>query len=104
MTIRWVALAAVLMFVMGALVFASACDPCASCSGEGPTATPTQAANGCLPSSSIAVLVQGTNATVYAPQGNWGGGNVAVKVVPIETSGGIGTGGASTAIETAHVP
>jgi len=104
MTIRWVALTAVLMFVLGALVFASACDPCASCSGEGPTATPTQAANGCLPSSSIAVLVQGTNATVYAPQGNWGGGTSAVKVVPIETSGGIGTGGAPTSVVTGHVP
>src|ERR1035437_6347676 len=58
-----------------------------------PTATPTPAPNACLPSSSLSVLVQGSNATAYLPQGNWGGGSSSVKVVPIETSSGIGTGG-----------
>jgi len=70
-----------------------------------PTATPTAAPpNACLPSSSLAVLVQSTNATVYAPQGSWGGGTAAVKVVPIETSGGIGTGAAPTTVVTGSIP
>jgi hypothetical protein len=50
------------------------------------------------------VLVQGKNATIYAPQGNWGGGTAAVKVVPIETSSGIGTGGAPSTVVTGNVP
>jgi hypothetical protein len=69
-----------------------------------PTPTPTPAPNACLPSSSVGVLVQGTNATVYAPQGNWGGGTAAVIVVPIETSSGVGTGGAPTTVVTGSVP
>jgi len=69
-----------------------------------PTSTPTPAPNACLPSSSLGVLVQTTNATVYAPQGNWGSGTAAVKVIPIETSGGIGTGGAPTSVVTGSVP
>jgi hypothetical protein len=52
----------------------------------------------------VGVLVQGTNATIYAPQGNWGGGTAAVKVVPIETSSGVGTGGAPTTVVTGSVP
>lgn len=65
------------------------------------TPTPTPAPNACLPSSSLSVLVQGTNATVYAPNSDWGGGGATgVTVVPIETSGGIGTGGAPTMIAT----
>jgi hypothetical protein len=60
--------------------------------------------NACLPSSSVGVLVQGTNATVYAPQGNWEGGEPAVKVVPIETSSGIGTGGTPTVVATGSTP
>ena len=69
-----------------------------------PTATPTEA-NACLPSSSLAVLVQGTNATVYAPKGSWGGGGgcgvaTGINVVPIETSAGIGKGGPPTTITT----
>jgi hypothetical protein len=55
-----------------------------------PTATPTPAPNACLPSSSIAVLVNGTDATAYVPRGNWGGGSTGVEVVPIESSAGIG--------------
>jgi hypothetical protein len=50
------------------------------------------------------VLVQGTNATAYLPQGNWDGGSASVNVVPIETSAGLGTGGAPTSITTANVP
>jgi len=50
------------------------------------------------------VLVQGKNATVYAPQGSWDGGTAAVKVVPIETIGGLGTGAAPTTIVTGNIP
>jgi len=60
--------------------------------------------NACLPSSSLGVLVQGKNATVYAPQGAWGAGTAAVKVVPIETKNGVGTGGAPTTVTTGSVP
>jgi hypothetical protein len=49
-------------------------------------------------------LVQGTNATAYLPQGAWFGGTASVKVVPIETSSGIGTGGASVTVVTGNVP
>jgi hypothetical protein len=69
-----------------------------------PSVTATAAPNACLPSSSLGILVQGTNATVYAPQGNWGGGNASVKVVPIETKSGIGTGGAPVTVATKNVP
>jgi hypothetical protein len=72
--------------------------------GHKPTPTPTPAPNACLPSSSLGVLVQTTNATVYAPQGSWDSGTPAVKVVPIETSGGVGTGGAPTTVVTGSIP
>src|SRR5262249_39427578 len=72
-----------------------------------PAATPTLPPEACLPSSSIGVLVQGTNAIAYAPQGNWRGGvcgslpgSKAVAVVPVETSAGIGTGGKPSLITT----
>ncbi len=73
-----------------------------------PKATATLAPEACLPSSSIGVLVQGTNATAYAPRGNWeglgtacaGGGTKGIAVVPIETSAGVGTGGTPTTITT----
>ena len=52
----------------------------------------------------VGVLVQTTNATVYAPQGNWGSGTAAVNVIPIETSSGIGTGGAPTTVVTGSIP
>ena len=68
----------------------------------GPTATPTLAPEACVPSSSLGILVQGTNATVYAPKGNWGGGPVGVNVVPIETSAGVGKGGPAVTVATAH--
>jgi len=115
----------------------TACDPCGSCSTKkirptstptfSPTATPTAtqratatatptasptstaAPNACLPSSSIGVLVQGTNVTAYVPLGNWSGGTAAVAVVPIETSGGILVNGpvaaaVPTTVTTANVP
>ncbi len=65
-----------------------------------PTATPTLAPEACVPSSSIGILVQSTNATAYAPKGNWGGGPVGVEVVPVETSAGVGKGGAPTTVTT----
>jgi hypothetical protein len=72
-----------------------------------PTATATAAANACLPSSSIGILVQGTNATAYAPKGAWqacvSGNPTGVNVVPIETSAGIGKGGPPTTITTPNV-
>jgi hypothetical protein len=103
MTIRWAGLTIRLMLAIAGLFLATACDPCASCGGhnQGPPPPPP---NACLPSSSLAVLVQGTNATVYAPQGRWGTGTAAVKVVPIETSSGLGTGGAPTTVATGNVP
>jgi len=119
MTSRWAGLAVcVFIAVAGLSLYTAGCDPCHSCSTNThhrkkptptltatPTATPTAAPpNACLPSSSLAVLVQSTNATVYAPQGSWGGGTAAVKVVPIETSSGVGTGGAPTTVVTGSVP
>jgi hypothetical protein len=81
------------------------CDPCSSCSSNSkPTSSPTPAPNTGIPSSSISVLVQGTNATAYLPQGNWGGGNPSIIVLPIETKSGIGTGGAPVSITTGNVP
>ena len=49
-------------------------------------------------------MVQGTNATAYLPQGGWELGSASVKVVPIETISGLGTGGAPTTIATAAIP
>ena len=48
------------------------------------------------------MLVSGTDATVYSPNGSWGEGpvGVGVEVAPIETKSGIGTGGASSNIIT----
>lgn len=68
-----------------------------------PSATPTPPPNACLPSSSIGVLVQGTNATAYVPLGNWGGSTTGIAAVPIETTSGLGTGGTPTQITTPHV-
>lgn len=112
MTFRWVGLAVCLLLAVAwASLNTTGCDPCASCSSTKnnkrptPTATPTTVPpNACLPSSSLSVLVQGTNATGYLPQGNWEEGTAAVKVVPIETSSGIGTGGAPTSITVGAVP
>ena len=111
MTSRWVGLAVCLFVaVVGVSLSMSGCDPCGSCSSSGgggghkPTPTPTAAPNACLPSSSLGVLVQGTNANVYAPQGRWGSGSAAVKVVPIETSSGLGTGGAPTSVAVGSAP
>ena len=107
MKARWAGLAVCLLLaVAGVSLSMSGCDPCASCSGGGgnPTGTPTPAPNACLPSSSLSVLVQGTNATAYLPQGRWGSGSAAVKVVPIETSSGIGTGGSPVSVAVGSAP
>ena len=110
MTSRWAGLAIVLLLVVAGLSLGTAgCDPCAGCGHAQPTSTPTAAPNACLPSSSIGILVQGKDATAYLPQGCWSGGGcgdgtASVKVVPIETSSGIGTGGAPVSITTGNVP
>jgi hypothetical protein len=67
-----------------------------------PAATPTLAPEACLPSSSLGILVQGTNATIYAPLGYWGNDITGINVVPIETSAGIGTGAAPTLVPTSE--
>lgn len=106
MTSRWAGLAVCLLLAVAWLSLdMSGCDPCSSCSTKSkPTSTPTSAPNACLPSSSLSVLVQGKNATAYLPQANWGEGTAAVRVVPIETSAGLGTGGAPTSITTGSLP
>jgi hypothetical protein len=55
-----------------------------------------------LPSSSIGILVQKTNVTAYAPKGSWGACSPSngIGVVPLETSAGLGKGGAATTITT----
>ncbi len=107
MKARWAGLVVCLLVAVASLSLEmTGCDPCSSCSSSKPTpsSTPTAAPNACLPSSSVAVLVQGKNATAYLPQGSWEGGTAAVNVVPIETSSGIGTGGSPTAVTTGNVP
>ena len=106
MTSRWAGLAiGLLLLVAGLSLGTAGCDPCGGCSGHAqPSSSPTPAPNACLPSSSIGILVQGKNATAYLPQGNWGGGSSSVKVVPIETSSGIGTGGAPTSVTVGAAP
>src|SRR5277367_5442523 len=107
MNSRWAGLlVCVLLAVAGLSLNTTGCDPCGSCSGGGgkPTGTPTPAPNACVPASSLSVLVQGSDATVYLPQGSWEEGSAAVRVVPIETSSGLGTGGAPTSITTGEVP
>jgi hypothetical protein len=115
MNARWAGLGVCLLLAVAWMSLnTSGCDPCSSCSTTTthhsptvtPTSTPTPAPNACLPSSSIGILVQSTNATAYLPQGTWDTppGTGSVNVVPVETSSGIGTGGAPVAITTGHVP
>ena len=62
--------------------------PTATPTGPTPTATPTPPpATACLPSSSLSVLVQGTNVSSYVPKGNWEGGATGVSVVQVEGTG-----------------
>jgi hypothetical protein len=68
-----------------------------------PSATPTLAPAACLPSSSNSVLISGTDATSYIPIGSWSTSGTGILVAPIETSAGIGTGGAVTTIKTPNV-
>ena len=104
MNSRWAGLAVCLLVAAAGLSLGTGCDPCGSCSSSGkPTGTPTPAPNACLPSSSVGILVQGKNATAYLPQGYWEGGTTGIKVVPVETSSGLGTGGSPTSITTAGV-
>ncbi len=105
MTSRWAGLSiGLLLLVAGLSLSVAGCDPCGHCGTAQPTSSPTPAPNACLPSSSIGILVQGKNATAYLPQGTWEFGTKSVKVVPIETSSGLGTGGAPTSITTGDVP
>lgn len=121
-----------LALAVAASVLLAACDPCPKCPKKPtptptatptpshtptptptatgtptptptPSATPTVAPNACLPSSSIGVLVQGTNAAAYVPLGNWGSSTTGIAVVPIETSSGLGTGAPPTQIATPNV-
>lgn len=90
--------------VIAMLLSIKGCDPCPSCShkksnrtptstGTGtsratPTSTPTSiAVNGCIPSSSLSVLVSGKDVASYVPDGNWGVTNPNVELVPIEGTG-----------------
>lgn len=47
------------------------------------------------------MLIAGTDATAYVPDGTWSSGSAPnIEVVPIETKSGIGTGGAPSTITT----
>ncbi len=66
-----------------------------------PTASPTPtpvAPTACLPSSSMSVLVQGTNVLSYVPKGAWDGGTTGVSLIQVE-----GTGTTPAVITTPHV-
>src|SRR5258706_7149409 len=53
-----------------------------------PTATPTPLPpSACIPSSSLSVLVSGTDVASYVPDGNWGSSTPNVELVPIEGTG-----------------
>ena len=53
-----------------------------------PTATPTPLpVSACIPSSSLSVLVSGTDVASYVPDGNWGSTTPNVELVPIEGTG-----------------
>lgn len=56
------------------------------------TATPTATAtalpvSACVPSSSLSVLIQGTDVASYVPDGSWSNTNKNVELVPIEGTG-----------------
>ncbi len=76
--------------VVAMLLSIKACDPCASCSHHPikPTPTPTPIPpNACVPSSSLSVLIQGTDVASYVPEGNWRSETPDVELVPIEGTG-----------------
>ncbi len=99
-----------LSVVLAMLLSIKGCDPCPSCkhkskgpkptrtsTGSVPTATPTPLpASACVPSSSLSVLVQGTDVASYVPDGHWGSTAPNVELVPIE-----GTGIARATVTTA---
>jgi hypothetical protein len=62
--------------------------------GTGPPPPPP---GSCQPSSSLSVLVQGSNVTAYVPKGNWGGGPTGISAVNVE-----GTSITPTLIPTAN--
>ena len=49
-----------------------------------PTATPTPIAGSCLPASSLAVLVTGSDAVAYVPKGSWSNPKTGVSIVNVE--------------------
>src|SRR5205814_6092961 len=63
-----------------------------------PSPTPTVQPGSCAPSSSMSVLVSGTNVIAYVPKGCWSCFNTGVSVVNIE-----GTSITDTTIATADV-
>jgi hypothetical protein len=81
------------MIVM--LLSIKACDPCPACTHKkvhSPTSTPTSTAtalpvSACIPSSSLSVLVKGTDVASYVPDGSWSNTNTNVELVPIEGTG-----------------
>ncbi len=86
MTSRWAGLV-VCLFIgfAGMSLYSAGCDPCHSCSTKNhhhkkPTPTADACSECMLAVEFLGVLVQGKNATVYAPQGNWGGGSAALKL------------------------
>ncbi|MDO8434660.1 MAG: hypothetical protein Q7S58_19865, partial [Candidatus Binatus sp.] len=95
-----------LSVVIAMLLSIKGCDPCPSCKHKpvGPTATRTSTSTGsptttptstptplpasaCIPSSSLSVLVQGSDVASYVPDGNWGSTSPNVELVPIEGTG-----------------
>src|SRR5260221_1937924 len=94
--LRWMVPASV---VIAMLLSIKGCDPCSHCkhkkgphqtatSTSTPTATPTSLPpSSCIPSSSLSVLVQGTDVASYVPDGNWGSSNTNVELVPVEGTG-----------------
>lgn len=54
----------------------------------------------CLPSSSLGVLVQGTNVNTYVPNGAWDTSSTGLSVVPVEGTGTPGTIGTPNTVNS----
>lgn len=52
------------------------------------TCVPPAVAGACLPTSSLAILLQGTNVSAYVPNGSWSESTPNIQLVPLE---GVGT-------------
>ncbi len=89
MFIRTLKLIVPVMVVVAMLLSIKACDPCASCSHHPIKPTPTPIPpNACVPSSSLSVLIQGSDVASYVPEGNWNpASSPNVELVPIEGTG-----------------